>query len=367
MSKFKIEFSLKQHTPLIHFQSEQSGATLRATELKPKFDRFLIEMFEKEQRDYKDFLISGQERALDYKVRIEPDMSSSTEIDGRNPLFFGNMGDGKDKEFKEHKESFKISFSSFNTKLKEYIEQYFEAFIANTNFGTRQSKGFGSFYIDGKSFDKSLIDHDVYSFSSSKGSWDKDIKLFYSFLRQGINVPRGRSLFYSKPAIFLYAKKQGWEWDKKAIKGHFFSSDLATQQNKYSDDSPVNYNSNKQKLLRDLFGLSSEQSWMSYKATVKKEHDDIDRFKSPITFKVVENMVYFWADNSYKDILGEEFKISTRGNSPLKLSTPIDFDFNEFFEFVKTINLSTVVEQKYHASDEYRILNKILQNLKAQK
>ncbi|MFK5976154.1 MAG: hypothetical protein QM493_06565 [Sulfurovum sp.] len=42
MSKFKVNFTLKQHTPIIHFQSDQMGATLRATELKPKFDKFLI-------------------------------------------------------------------------------------------------------------------------------------------------------------------------------------------------------------------------------------------------------------------------------------------------------------------------------------
>lgn len=41
MNKYKVEFTLKQHTPIIHFQSEQVGATLRATELKPKFDRFI--------------------------------------------------------------------------------------------------------------------------------------------------------------------------------------------------------------------------------------------------------------------------------------------------------------------------------------
>lgn len=43
MSDYKVEFTLKQHTPMIHFQSEQRGATLRATELKPKFDRFITE------------------------------------------------------------------------------------------------------------------------------------------------------------------------------------------------------------------------------------------------------------------------------------------------------------------------------------
>ncbi|MBK9152255.1 MAG: hypothetical protein IPM26_15270 [Saprospiraceae bacterium] len=39
---FQITFALRQHTPIIHFQHEQEGATLRATELKPKLDLFII-------------------------------------------------------------------------------------------------------------------------------------------------------------------------------------------------------------------------------------------------------------------------------------------------------------------------------------
>jgi len=40
MYNFKI--TLKQHTPLIHFQHDQEGATLRASEVKPKLDRFIL-------------------------------------------------------------------------------------------------------------------------------------------------------------------------------------------------------------------------------------------------------------------------------------------------------------------------------------
>lgn len=38
-----LTVKLKQHTPLIHFQHDQYGATLRASEVKPKLDKFLIE------------------------------------------------------------------------------------------------------------------------------------------------------------------------------------------------------------------------------------------------------------------------------------------------------------------------------------
>jgi len=40
---YKVTFILKQHTLLIHFPHEQDGATLRAIEVKPKFDRFIFE------------------------------------------------------------------------------------------------------------------------------------------------------------------------------------------------------------------------------------------------------------------------------------------------------------------------------------
>ena len=45
---------LKQQTPLIHFQAEQEGAALRASELRPKIDKFIInslEDFDKELFD----------------------------------------------------------------------------------------------------------------------------------------------------------------------------------------------------------------------------------------------------------------------------------------------------------------------------
>lgn len=108
MSKLSIE--LKQHTPLIHFQHGQEGATLRATEVKPKLDRFILTRlgrsreYENEGRAYyrdkvvktvqdkpasgfdslpvadrgrykaasQQWLIgSGEQKALNYKMRIE--------------------------------------------------------------------------------------------------------------------------------------------------------------------------------------------------------------------------------------------------------------------------------------------------------
>lgn len=45
---FQRTYLLKQQTPLIHFQYDQEGATLRASEVKPKLDRYLIRRFHDE-------------------------------------------------------------------------------------------------------------------------------------------------------------------------------------------------------------------------------------------------------------------------------------------------------------------------------
>ena len=37
----KLSFDLKQTVGMIHFQGQENGATIRATDLKPKLDRFL--------------------------------------------------------------------------------------------------------------------------------------------------------------------------------------------------------------------------------------------------------------------------------------------------------------------------------------
>lgn len=39
---YKLEFELEQHTPIIHFQARDAGATLRASEAKPKLDKFIL-------------------------------------------------------------------------------------------------------------------------------------------------------------------------------------------------------------------------------------------------------------------------------------------------------------------------------------
>jgi hypothetical protein len=368
MGDFKLIYKLKQYTPIIHFQSDQSGATLRATELKPKLDKFLLA----NMNDLPFVKHANGAKSLDYKVSIRAIGTIIKDIEtfdnrGReqkDPLFFGNMGDGVRKKFVEAG-SIEIEFVTFNGEIKQAIEDKFESFLAQTNFGTRQSKGFGSFYLD-KAFDKALIPYKVYSFKSN--NWKNDIKLLYSFLRQGINLPNSEGTrFYSKPVIFTYALSKNITWDKKAIKQHFFSDTLNTQQAKYAQNSPVNFSGQNSFLLRDLFGLSSSQSWLSYRATVEKEHQEIERFKSPVTFKIIAGSVYFWADKSIEKILNKTFTISIKGHKPLSLSTPNEFSFDDFFSIAFAIDLTKHIDPKFHSQNEFSTLTRIFNDIKASK
>lgn len=102
---YTLKVKLKQHTPLIHFQWDQKGATLRASEVKPKLDRFILTRlgrekdsanYEKAEKSYDDtkkisgafekledhergywiakslgWLVgAGEKPALDYRMRI---------------------------------------------------------------------------------------------------------------------------------------------------------------------------------------------------------------------------------------------------------------------------------------------------------
>lgn len=70
----KLVIKLKQHTPLIHFQWEQEEVTLRATEVKPLLDKYIIDKIQKDEnlkKTYKSFLIRQDPPVLNYKMRIK--------------------------------------------------------------------------------------------------------------------------------------------------------------------------------------------------------------------------------------------------------------------------------------------------------
>jgi hypothetical protein len=180
MGSHTLEIKLQQHTPIIHFQHTQAGATLRATEVKPKLDRFLMEKISGSNIPLPKAWLVGKGKAehvaLDYRMGFEAEGSIDYYIeqpkykngqldqkiknDGKvetrtnpYPLFYGNMA----KNYAEPNTIKKFEFAaggvtmhvfSPNAELLKAIDEAIAEFFATHSFGTRNTKGFGKFFPD---------------------------------------------------------------------------------------------------------------------------------------------------------------------------------------------------------------------------
>ena len=452
---YKLEFTLKQHTPLIHFQHDQAGATLRATEVKPKLDFFIMKkllndpnipdykirdkFYEKamtklrdgKDNPWKNWLVGkgkNEHVALDYKMSIEcVDETYSGEIQeikydsqhqiekkdnkiktGIYPCFFGNTGKEEEDELKWYSwsENIKLKIHVLNHGLAEIISHKISSFIFFTNFGTRQSKGFGSFSvlneqckpIRPKVFPKYFfeLEFDIEEETVKKmlkryNTFYPDFKLekkqiefllatkklfdnidiLYRALRSGINIPfrdatpcQNESRFYFKSLLFYYFKDKGIQWDKKTIKEYFYFSKnpnhCLPKQKSFNKDTenPLNYTDTlileKKKLIRDLLGLSTEQKWISYmNDSISKESKEKNenepkygRFKSPLTFKPVRinkgKYKVYIISNSFPDELKSKTFLIKSHNNSLK--QPLSLAFPDNFDLNDYLNF--VLERK---------------------
>lgn len=373
---YKIEFTLKQHTPLIHFQHDQEGATLRATEVKPKLDRYLdCFSFDFNFEEIKKYLTGYTEikenlyrskyesgyNSLDYKINIRtnPDNIIISEIPDKPnkfPCFFGNMGDDNKqnpKKFSFTKDDLSISFSSNHLFIIEQITKEIPNFFARNNFGTRQGKGFGSFYISEEDVNYEIPNLLTYFIitNTSRGFeyLFKEIETVHKVIRSGIN-DIGKSdahLFYLKPLIWKYFKTKGINWDKRAIKKHFYYQQIINQENIHSDQIeedkilnwPIFYDSENYKMIKDLLGLSSQESWRRpYNQTIKKESDYIERMKSPVFYKpiMIEKELRVYIDNEQipDEFYSKTFLISN-GKDSFNLTTPEieEFKIDDFLRW----------------------------------
>jgi hypothetical protein len=405
---YKVDFKLKQHTPLIHFQHDQDGATLRATEVKPKLDKYLLEMlFGNDFESVKMFLTGYTKekemeikrkfndgfKALDYKVLIvaNPKDIEIIPIDelpkSKFPCFFGNMGDENKKDpkrFSYTSEPIQIVFKTYHKKIADSLKTEVPNFFARHNFGTRQSKGFGSFYIN--EIDEKYEIPGLYSFFTSiAGPKEfsklfKDIELVHKVLRSGIN-DKGRggvSLFYMKPLIWQYFRKKGISWEKRKIKQEFYNSELNHQMKDHEIEIdledrihwPLYFHGEEYKIVKDLLGLSSLENWREpYKTEIRKESDSIDRMKSPFFYKPIKTgdrfNIFIDFDLFNNDFLNAEFKIKSRSNE-FSLTTAAIFDVDDFFSWCFSgANILKLIDERYRESPKAKEIQKIFTELRS--
>ncbi len=333
-------YELKQETPLIHFQHDQKGATLRATEVKPKLDKFIIKKLGGKDNVNDTWFIKDTD-ALNYKMQIiatgEPeivDLGFKTPYD----IYYGNMGDSSTKKRGIICDS-KITIVCTNAELRDFIDKYIAEFFVVTNFGTMQNKGFGSYIVK----DKVLKPWDVpnylkqyygakkcYCFSCYDNPFSA-IKTIYGMIKSGVNFNG-----YQRSYLFLYMHNKYEIGNEKA---QLKKTGLAPSIGRNKDKADVNKENHDSHYVRALLGVCDHIEFLNEigdrknktNVTIKNcDNKKIERLNSPIFFTVINKKVYFVAGRINDDIYGAEFEFnSPKGN--MKLTVPSKEELGERF------------------------------------
>lgn len=424
-----LEVTLRQHTPLIHFQHYQEGATLRASEVKPQLDRYILTILGK--GDYEEGVriadtyqwLKGEHSALSYRMRIQLLNGSQLRCEDINaPVMDGNRYKIK-KDGKISLKSYPSYFANMNAdytipeeyrrfsitdqlkmilffpketyatgkSLCTYIKGNLNDFFLQTNFGTRASKGFGSFYIDEEDElyvePEDLPNYTSYKFSFSCNDYSyrrlgrsdyeklfKVVELFYKSLRSGINEKdrNDNTLFYFKSLAYQYCTNVlSKKWDKRTIKETFYG--VSSTSTLPSCD------------IKDVFGFSTIEEWRTIKNgsvrndTIKKSTSSLlksTRMQSPLLFKPFYNS----KNRSYdiylifkeKQVELERFLSnnsvcvkSKNTGLDIQIELPKTFSLKAFFEYIiNNFDVPQYVESEYHAHQYFDILSDIFEQLK---
>ncbi len=287
------EFTLKQHTPIIHFQANDAGATLRASEVKPKLDRFILKKlggYEKLKKEHPSWFVSKEHKALDYKLRFTCNnnvekylvlsrylnnkirneiISSHEDIDNilTETGYFGDeqflkisKNSNNNKFYDKTKSSLHnakraifIKSSRIDTpalikgkiltkdeKLLETIINFLSEFFLVHNFGMRQTKGFGSYSIytiDNEiiNIDKNIfLKNDAKYYIKSKSINDslRKIQHTHQLLKSGINNRND----YEKSELFYFFANKYIRWDKRFIKKYINGNKIDGRKLFYSKE-----------------------------------------------------------------------------------------------------------------------------------
>jgi hypothetical protein len=349
---YTLSFTLKQHTPIIHFQHQQDGATLRATEVKPKLDRFLLLKIGAGNYENgiqiaksKGWLIGkGMHPALDYKLKIESeDEILNIKIEKNYPNYLGNMGISEDNKGFIISNNITATFILLYDELKTVITDQFSIFLTATNFGNRKSKGFGCFSLKDlteKNFEKQMLEtfRTVY-----KTFWkNTNVKLIddhkylfrkiqdeYKLLKAGDS----RNKKESKLRKYVNRLSTPIEWEKPFIQTDIASITKSRMNIKWEN---TNFH-----YVRALLGLADHFEFIQQKITVHFSplDDQLQRFSSPLLFKVFDKSLYIIPNPNHnlEKIKGKKIQLSYKKDGKSiegktnKLSIPnIDFDLHDF-------------------------------------
>ncbi len=364
MYDWQKEYKLVQHTPLIHFQHSEPHACLRATEVKPKLDRFLIEQLEKDVRFgdgrwKKWFVGDGSQQSFDYMMRITPnseqvERTHSIEraiakienqdykrFHGIHKNYFGNMASEKKREekkkairetFKEslfYKDGLTLTIRCFIPELLTFIDEHIRGFFMMHNFGTRQRKGFGSFTVDintepnaPKGFDlvRKYCPNAYYCKLDDNVSADALLDAVWvlsAFLKSGFNRGEGN---YVRGFVFRYfqREKNPLANDKAFVKQKVLLNvynEATRGEHLHPYGNNVRY-----RYVRGLLGTNENSRFCRNPRGGTREDrtvhniyihsaEGVERFPSPLLFKPIGKFVFILPQKMPDEIFGSEFYI----------------------------------------------------------
>ncbi len=351
------KYSLIQYTEHIHFQAREEGACLRGTEVKPKLDKFIHHYCEKHNTVLPKscFLMQPGDSLLSlrYAVSISPKISEEKKCNmpkARTTTFFANEGNAK--EFKEsvfysNGYDLKINCPAIPIKvdiegrhfglLMDLIDYVLPAFFALTCFGTRSTKGFGSYAVQGRKADDAYLKQFVpvyyrIEFTGKRNEMPEIIKTISNMMKAGINNS--------------YQNKNGAPPDDYYYKGRIFryfteksvGSDKAFMKQKLLPGKDLSLKSEEKKRYKDfcysrgILGLAplyefrrSYGSTREGKVTVEdgaSGKNTIERFNNPIHFKPNGDVLLIIPTEIPQIMGGHSFSFEADNGNKKTLSTP---------------------------------------------
>lgn len=394
--------NLVQQTPIIHFQHDQPGATLRATELKPKLDRWISRLYYhlnsganlfQDKRDW--FTGDNKKSSLSYKIRIVSKAPPNKFLFTSMPVnrhdqarirnaeskdlgkyinqtqYFANNECIRGDDIREgstprlgllSESTIEFHISSFSLSLIQFLKSepdIINSFFCSTNFGSRQSKGFGVFLPEGFTdeyllklchYQKSVVG--IYK-KSDKSHWERKIQ---NTAKEYSELKRGKSYGgYQKSELWEYFCSDNIGWEKRKIKLELRNQNPTLfNQLKYEttthrlDRCVASEESKEYLYLRALLGLAEQyefqkqDSFERMKVRIKDNgpvNQRIDRFSSPIRYIITNDAVYLVVTEIPKSFLQypggdvRKFEFSINGITPFTLPLPQTFDIAAFMKF----------------------------------
>ena len=315
---------LTQYTPLLHFQGSTPDATLRATEVKPKLDRFLCAYaIRNVEKVHSSWLVGGAKAAngcyaFDYKMSIQADDIDSVPVNNVGCAFqLGQSVQGK-----LAKNGVTVTFRSRHKGLIKAIKEWGPCFFAVTNFARRQNKGFGSFLPVGMG--EKEVKAEIKRLLAAPNTKYMLPNVYHAELGQGECISplnKIKALYANmvtgstNPSVYGYLTS----WD-----GYPSTKGLVSIKNHRAPQE-------KKRFYRAMLGLPYR-----YQNTTVWKPSGIQRFQSPLTFKPVKFgdvwHVYVFLQPVDGHMFGKSFTIGQRYNTPSK----DEFDLVDFMDHCAT-------------------------------